>query len=370
MAEFFAGIGLMRLGLEEAGGYQVVWSNDIEPSKAGMYRRHFGDDPDHFWLGSIRGVRGYGLPDIDVATASFPCTDLSLAGWRSGLSGADSSMFWEYHRILDELAADGRLPPVALLENVQGFASSREGTDLEEAVEKLNELGYVCDLLAVDASWFVPQSRPRMFVVGALQPGDVDRGWEPTRVRPRWIGEWVASRPHLKTHAHPLPEPPDEGGKLADIMEQLPADSSHWWGDDRVHRFRESLSARQSERLESLVDADRIQWRTAYRRTRKGRAVWEIRNDEIAGCLRTARGGSSKQAVVQAGCGSLRIRWMTPREYARLQGAPNYRLKGARPNEAYFGFGDAVCVPSISWIARHLIMPLVDHSRRQYYRPG
>ena len=52
--------------------------------------------------------------------------------------------------------------------------------------------------------------------------------------------------------------------------------------------------------------------------------MWEIRSDDIAGCLRTARGGSSRQALVEAGHGELRVRWMTPREYARLQGAPEH----------------------------------------------
>jgi DNA (cytosine-5)-methyltransferase 1 len=87
--------------------------------------------------------------------------------------------------------------------------------------------------------------------------------------------------------------------------------------------------------------------------------VWEIRPDDVAGCLRTARGGSSKQAVVQAGHGQVRVRWMTPREYARLMGAPEYRLDGLRRNQALFGFGDAVCVPVVTWLASHYLMPLL-----------
>ena len=87
--------------------------------------------------------------------------------------------------------------------------------------------------------------------------------------------------------------------------------------------------------------------------------VWEVRADEIAGCLRTARGGSSKQALVEAGQGDLRIRWMTPVEYAHLQGAHGYILEPVSPNQALFSLGDAVCVPVISWIATHYLLPVL-----------
>lgn len=50
---------------------------------------------------------------------------------------------------------------------------------------------------------------------------------------------------------------------------------------------------------------------------------------------------------------------MTPREYARLMGADDYRLDGARTNQALFGFGDAVAVPAVNWLATHYLMPLV-----------
>jgi DNA (cytosine-5)-methyltransferase 1 len=50
---------------------------------------------------------------------------------------------------------------------------------------------------------------------------------------------------------------------------------------------------------------------------------------------------------------------MTPREYARLQGAPEYRLDAATDNQALFGFGDAVCVPVVAWIAREYLRPLI-----------
>lgn len=362
-AEFFAGIGLMRLGLE-AAGIETVWANDIEPSKRDLYLANFGDA--EFVLGDIREVTGDSLPDVDVATASFPCTDLSLAGNRRGLGTIaapsedkrESSMFWEFARVLSQMGR--RRPPVVLLENVLGFASSRGGRDLHLAVSELNRLGYSCDLLSIDARHFVPQSRPRMFIVGLADPtstesfsGDADR--------PMWVHEVARELSDARLHVRSLPELPAGPTDLGEVVERLEPGASEWWDSERVSRFVDSLSPIQSERLETLKQGNRLKWRTAYRRTRRGFAVWEIRADGISGCLRTARGGSSKQALIEAGHGQARIRWMTPREYARLMGAPTFRL-GARGNQALFGFGDAVCVPVVAWLCEHYVAPAASEA--------
>lgn len=355
-AEFFAGIGLMRLGLE-AAGIETVWANDIEAHKRDMYVANFGSC--EFVLGDVRDVSGDGVPDVDVATASFPCTDLSLAGWRRGLGdegsprGTDggSSMFWEFARIMDEMGE--RRPGVVLLENVLGFASSNGGRDLREAVGELNRLGFSCDLLALDARHFVPQSRPRMFVVGLSGEVRAD-GEAALALRPDWVRRFLLENSNARTHARWLPSPPPATHRLDGVVERLPANADEWWDAVRVARFVGSLSPVQVERLARLRAGACTSWRTAYRRTRAGVAVWEIRADAIAGCLRTARGGSSKQALVECGHGELRVRWMTPREYAKLMGAPDFVL-GARSNQALFGFGDAVCVPAITWLCEHYV---------------
>src|SRR5664280_2113069 len=164
-AEFFAGIGLVRVALESAG-FSVVYANDIEPFKASLYAAHL--PMADFRLDDVRAIQGTDIPDIEIATASFPCTDLSLAGNRAGLAGAQSSLFWSFHRILGEMGA--RRPRVVLLENVPSFATSNHGADLRQAIASLNDLGYSCDLMIVDARRFVPQSRPRLFIVGAMDP--------------------------------------------------------------------------------------------------------------------------------------------------------------------------------------------------------
>jgi len=354
VAEFFAGIGLVRRAVEQEG-FRVVFANDIEPAKASLYSANF--DAGHFVLGDVRRLRGRDMPEADLASASFPCTDLSLAGNRVGLAGKQSGMFWEFARVLDEMGT--RRPSAVLLENVLGFATSRGGRDLRDAIARLNGLGYQCDMFVLDASIFIPQSRPRMFIVGS-RSRLAQSNWTPSTLRPAWVGDFVRAHPELKMHAAALTLPKPSSETLAEYVERFSHSDSRWWEPPRLSAFLRSLSSLQSARVESRRRAPKLGWSTAYRRTRHGDAVWEVRPDTISGCLRTARGGSSKQAVVEAGRDVVRVRWMTPIEYARLQGAPDYKLDGIGDTAALFGFGDAVCVPVVRWIASSYLRPLLE----------
>src|SRR5690349_2940329 len=114
-AEFFAGIGLVRTALEPLG-VNVVWANDIKKEKFKAYSANYPDAESHFDVGDVTFVKGKDLPsDIELATSSFPCIDLSLAGNRRGLVGEHSGMFWQFARVIDELS---KKPRVVLLENV------------------------------------------------------------------------------------------------------------------------------------------------------------------------------------------------------------------------------------------------------------
>src|SRR3972149_399496 len=94
-------------------------------------------------------------------------------------------------------------------------------------------------------------------------------------------------------------------------------------------------------------------------RIRNGQQRAEVRNQDTAGCLRTARGGSAIQFLIRAGKGRIDMRRMTPREYARLQGVPDDYPILSNEIQALTGFGDAVAVPVISWIGRNILNPLV-----------
>lgn len=371
-AEFFAGIGLVRMGLEQAG-WRVAFANDIDRRKFDIYNGHFGDAVDHFLLSDIRDVEVESVPRVELATASFPCTDLSIAGGRRGLNSGESSAFWAFAELLKRMGADR--PPLVLLENVTGFLTSHAGRDFRNAMQALNELGYGVDPFVLDAKWFVPQSRPRLFVVGRLgAEARVPLRLTPTPLRPSALCAAVLENQRtIQWTIFDLPHPPEKSTlRLADVIESIPHDDPVWWSSARADYLYRQMSSRHRAIADEMIRKRAWSYGTVFRRVRRQpdgnkRSMGELRTDGIAGCLRTPKGGSGRQILWKAGFGKYFARLLTPRECARLMGADDYRISGSL-NDALFGFGDAVCVPAIRWIAENYLAsqlaPLsIDHTR-------
>jgi len=364
VAEFFAGIGLMRLGLERQG-WHVTFANDIDARKEVMYAAHFHDAEPHFVLGDVHALSTEAIPDVTLATASFPCTDLSLAGARGGIHVRESSAFWGFTRALEELGECR--PPLVLLENVTGFLTSHRGADFRVAMQELNRLGYSVDAFTLDAARFVPQSRQRLFVIGVQEALYEDSTTPPplpiplvSDVRPRALAEYMlAHQDAIRWRVRPLPPMPACSGTLTDILEDLPPDHPMWWSAARATYLLNQMSLAHRAVADRMIAGEEWSYGTVFRRMRAGRSMAELRTDGIAGCLRTPKGGSAKQVLFKAGRGEYHARLLTPREAARLMGADDYTLPDSL-DSAYFGFGDAVCVPVIEWIATHYLNPLVN----------
>ena len=352
----------MRLGLERAK-WKVVFANDISEQKYEMYACNFNDPKGHFLLEDIHKINADMLPSVTLATASFPCNDLSLAGMREGLSGKQSSAYWGFIKILEQLG--NRRPPLVLLENVAGFLTSHEGRDLQSALLALNRLGYVVDPFIIDAVRFVPQSRVRLFVVGALQPGQGAWGikgsanFYESDIRNKKLAAFIYHHPEIVWNIRQLPRLPQQKNELSGIIEDLPNDSAHWWGKPRAEYLINQMSEKHKKQLLIMKTKKTWSYGTVFRRVRKECSMAELRNDGIAGCLRTPRGGSGRQILVKAGYGQVMVRLLTPRECARLMGADDYVIDTTL-NKALFGFGDAVCVPVIEWIAKNYLGPIIE----------
>lgn len=320
--EFFSGMGLMRAGLERVG-IETVFANDIDATKAKLYADNWGKKELH--VGDIRALHGDDIPSADLATASFPCTDMSLAGKYKGLHGAQSGLVMDFLRILEEMGK--RAPQALMIENVMGFLSANSGKDWKTVVNGMRKLDYETAHIVVNANAFVPQSRARVFLFGSKKPFSL-----------------------------PAPPPKRIDVRLADVAEV----DGDWWPRERVAAFVDTLSPLQSHRVSAYKRRMWPAYYGAFRRTRGGRAVWEVRADQIAGTLRTTRGGSAKQAIVRAGKGQLEVRWMNVIEYARLQGAGHLCYDSVTPGQAMFALGDAVCVPVIEWLAKHCLLPILS----------
>ena len=367
VAEFFAGIGLMRLGLERSG-WRVTFANDIDERKRAMYLAHFGEEgqpedaASHFILGDVHALLVERVPSVTLATASFPCNDLSLAGARQGLAGSQSSAFWGFIRTLEELGE--RRPPLVLLENVPGFLSSHGGMDFTRAVQALDALGYAVDVFQLDAAHFTPQSRRRVFVVGTRVdlldgPHEPAAALTPSQTRPQALLDAIATNPGVRWRARPLPAPPERAQRLEHILDDLPDDAPEWWSAERASYLLNQMSPRHRALADEMIAGDHWSYGAVFRRMRKGHSMAELRADGLAGCLRTPRGGSGRQILFKAGFGRYQARLLSPREAARLMGAGNFRISGSL-NDALFGFGDAVCADAIAWIATYYLDPLVN----------
>lgn len=354
-AEFFAGIGLVRMGLERAG-WKVSFANDIAPEKFSMYKDNF--NAQDFFLGDIRNVKADMVPNVTLATVSFPCIDLSLAGNRGGLNGHHSSSYWEFYRIIKQM--HDRRPSAIILENVVGLLSSDGGQDLRSILLSLGKLGYSYDVVIVDAVHFVPQSRPRLFVIANLWPHTAKALNLPIHeARPRQVIEFIHKNHDLRWGHVTLPPLPTRKHELNDLVECFGNTSSVWWDKERQSHLFTQMSPSHKLRLRELLKSKRNTFATVYKRVRPAGCRAELRTDGIAGCLRTPRGGSSKQFVIQAGQGEWRVRNMTAREYARLQGVPDSFKINLSFNKALLGFGDAVCVPVVEWIVKYCVNPML-----------
>lgn len=339
--EFFAGSGLVGCGLSPR--FKAVWANDISEQKGNVYRANF--DGRVFHQGDIARVHGGDLPPAVLSWASFPCQDLSLAGNIGGIHANRSGLVWQWLRILDELGDDA--PRVVCLENVVGLVSSRKGEDYRQLHSALAERGYRVGAVLLNADRFVPQSRPRIFVIGtkgAIPGCLVGDG-------PNWLHSPSLAALGSSIEGFVwwnLPEPSPRRVGLADIVErEVPFDrddAAALVPDTHVKKFLESGQA----------------YATGYRRTRNGRQVMELRCDGTAGCLRTPAGGSSRQYLVQRDGDGLCARLMTIREVARLMGAPEGFVLPGGYNDGYMAMGDAVAMPVARYLSEHILSELVE----------
>lgn len=362
--DFFAGSGLVRLGLLPE--FQTLWANDNSVRKQAVFTAN--NPPDEFHLGPIESIHGEDIPKADLAWASFPCQDLSLAGDLNGMKvGTRSGLFWEWIRIIKELGEANKYPDILVAENVVGFVVAHRGQHFKLAYEALRGLGYRVGAVVIDAQHFLPQSRPRAFVIavsediplnGLIQQAPSEPFHSSGLVRTSSILE----DPDWIWWSLPLPS-----GKIATFSDLCDREAAC----DPISTTRKicaMLSDVNKRKLRAVTAARGFFAGTAYKRTRPdedGKKVQrlEVRFDGIAGCLRTPNGGSSRQIVVLVDNGSVRSRLMTVRECARLMGAPDtYQLPGSY-NDGYRAMGDAVALPVTRWLTRHLLAPLAAKSR-------
>ncbi|MTE02126.1 DNA (cytosine-5-)-methyltransferase [Paracoccus sp. YIM 132242] len=370
--EFFAGGGMARAGL--GSGWQCMFANDFDLKKGVVYRRNWGDD--ELRTGDIRAIMPSDLPGMaDLAWASFPCQDLSLAGGGAGLKGERSGTFWPFWDLMSSLNAEKRGPRMIVLENVCGTLSSHSGKDFVAIGGALRKQGYRFGALVVDAALFLPQSRPRLFVVGVrddvavppeLLAEKAQDPWHTKQLRAAY--EKLPAAAKAKWLWWRLPKPPQRSASLADLIEKEPT-GVEWHSPAETEKLLGMMSAINLAKVEKAKLAGRVMVGGVYKRTRPNedgvkvqRA--EIRFDDISGCLRTPAGGSSRQVIVVVDGDQVRSRLISTRETARLMGLPDSYHLPPSYNEAYHLTGDGVAVPVVRHLAHHLFEPILGSNNR------
>lgn len=363
--EFFAGGGMAGIGLGPK--WRCLFANDFDPMKRAAYGENFGLDRH-----SGKDIHALRLADLpaeraDLAWASSPCQDLSLAGGRGGLGAARSGAFFGFWRLIEALSDAGRAPRMIVVENVAGLLTSNGGADFARVVGLMAGRGYLVSAILLNASDFVPQSRPRLFIIAAdpghaglfsraepviaaegvraaaaLLKGDAKKNWR-----------WVAVAPRRARNQ-----------SLTDILEE----NARFDPPAKTCARLAEMSARQRAVIDELRASGDRHVGAAFRRVRVEDGVKcsriEARFDGLAGCIRTAAGGSSRQIIFEIDAGKVRSRLMTPREAARAMGLADDYVLPAGATAAFKLAGDGVAPPVVSWLAENLLEPLLAPAQK------
>jgi DNA (cytosine-5)-methyltransferase 1 len=366
--EFFAGGGMARAGL--GTHWRCLFANDFDAKKGLVYQANWGTSGE-LHVGDIRQIEVSALPgDPDLVWGSFPCQDLSLAGNGAGLDGERSGTFFPFWDLIGGLAQDGRAPRIVAVENVCGALTSHGGKDFEAICRTFAAAGYRYGALVINADLFIPQSRPRLFVVGVRADMDVPEGLiaegaeEPfhTRALQRAVGA-LPGDVREKFIWLRLAAPASRVTIFADMVDDDP-EGVEWHTQAETKKLLDMMSKVNLRKVEGAKAAGRRIVGGIYRRTRldeRGRKVQraEVRFDDVAGCLRTPAGGSSRQVIMVIDGYRVRTRLISARETARLMGLDDNYILPQRYNDAYHLTGDGVAVPVVRHLSALLFEPIL-----------
>jgi len=320
--DMFCGMGTIRMGFEQAG-HECVYSIEFDKWKRKIYEVIFGNEPE---ASDIRAVRGTDVPISDCWCFGAPCQDFSIAGLRSGMEGDRSSLVREVFRLVRETKEEYR-PEWLLYENVKGMLSSNKGLDYLEILFEMGSLGYDIEWQLLNSKDFgVPQNRERVYTIGHL----------------RRCGE---------RKIFPIEETNCKNGAGIKIL---------------YHRkgFRRNCQTYAPDSITEALDCAQGGGRVMCVQDAHGILFTQkriTRNTNISGTL-TARNPSTSRGNYTPVTGitdNNRIRFLTPREYMRLQGVPDYITDkliaaGISDTQMYRAAGDACTVNVIYEIAKSL----------------
>lgn len=309
-ASFFAGVGGIDLGFEQAG-FITVYANEIDKFAVETLKQNFDFRIDHR---DIHDVKADEIPDFDIMLAGFPCQAFSVAGYRQGFDDEKGrgNLFFELERIFS-----AKKPPILFLENVKNLVSHDKCNTFKVILETLENHGYHVKYQVLNASEYgnIPQNRERIYIVCFLDKNAFDK--------------------------FEFPKPIERNTTIADMLEDEQSIDKKFYYTDKTPFFHQLT--------EEITHAKTLyQWRRQYVRENKNQLCPTL----------TANMGTGGHNVPLLNVQGLptTIRKLTPRECFNFQGFPkDYQLPKATSNaNLYKQAGNSVVVPVIARIAEQI----------------
>lgn len=370
--DLFSGIGGFHKGFERAGYKVNSYFSEVDKHAIAVYKHQFKDST---YVGSVTDVRGGDLPRIDLVTFGSPCQDFSLAGKRKGMEGERSSLILEAIRLIHECR-----PRVFIWENVKGAFSSNDGADFAAILQEFANIGgYRLEWQLLNTSWFLPQNRERIYLVGHLAEARADwagvlplgettkvfdrekwnKGQEPTGVRDKnSLARTLNARASFGQGSDDTFIKVKSATKAGyEVAEE--GDSINLSNPNSETR-RGRVGKGKAQTLETSCNQAVVEPKIiGYTRDAKGK-VTDRHLKDTAGTIHTASGqGGNTDQFVQ----DYRIRRLTPIECERLQGFPDNHtqygiydgeVKEMSNTQRYKQCGNAVTVDVVQAIAERL----------------
>ena len=363
----FAGIGGFDLGFDRAG-IETVWTVEKDKSCNQVLATHWPNVRRHT---DVKEVGRHNLSPVDIISGGFPCQDLSVAGRREGLAGDRSGLWFEFARIVGEMA-----PQWVVVENVPGLFSSEQGEDFLVIVEALDELRYGVSWRVFDSQYFaVAQRRPRVFVVGSLgdassvevlfesegSSGDSAKGKEEGK---RLATDVAASIRSGSAGHRGWINDVEQGLVAAPVKASTPSrrNAGSWpitgelivfnWqsgGDVRLGISDSLVSALHSSQTPAIAATLNSGGNEGGFRTEPGE---HLVTRTLSSTAPEEGGPGDRIPITQDRLG---VRRLTPTECERLQGFPDGWTEGLSDSARYRCLGNAVTVNVAEWIGRRLV---------------
>lgn len=314
VASFFAGVGGIDIGFENAG-FDVIWSNEFDKHAARTYKLNFKNK---LVVEDIRNVEVEDIPDFDIMIGGFPCQAFSVAGYRKGFEDKRGNLFFELERIYKE-----KKPQVIFLENVKNLVGHNGGNTYKIIKESLNDNGYYVKEKVLNASKYgnLPQNRERIYIVAFLDKNAYNE--------------------------FEFPEPIELTNTLQDYIDYNKKQEDRYYYTAESCQFYDELQ-------KNVTSTNTVyQWRRIYVRENKS---------NLCPTLTANMGtGGHNVPIIYTNTG---IRKFTPRECFNIMGfGKDYKLPYDVANShLYKQAGNSVVVPVIKRIAEK-IMNAIEKSK-------